>query len=206
MKYEENPHLLIEPARFTTGSPAPSAPQSMHKMANFISYVIRASTISLAPVRQTAVPCLNHFEKNKCSGFIKVQRQDIPTSTIHWSCNKYDKSGSIYKWQESGCNLAEFAESKPDSLLTPIILTTQEYKMLLDSMIIDPTCETILFEATPLIGGIQITIPEDDLEYFVEMIQIFLNPERNKAKERLLDSILDKCDDLRDLFLEQKSL
>ena len=42
-----------------------------HKMCSFIDNVIRASTIIIAPTRQTAIPCRMHRGRNRCDGFLK---------------------------------------------------------------------------------------------------------------------------------------
>ena len=68
--------------------------------------------------------------------------------------------------------------------------------------IIDPDCERIILEALPLIGGIQMTISEDDLEYFMETLAPVCNHEKSKSRERLLDSVFGKCMSLSDELLE----
>lgn len=86
-------------------------PRATAKMARFIGAIVRSATISATPAGQAAIPCRKDRGSNKCSGFIKVQRQDIPTQQVNWSCNRCVEGGTISGWKESHNNLTEFAES-----------------------------------------------------------------------------------------------
>ena len=174
------------------------------RMAQFIASIVKTGTISSSPARQTAVPCRRAIGRNKCTGFIKVQRQDIPTQKVNWCCNKCDESGTVSGIKESYNNLTEFADDTASADTHPIILTRQEYKALLDSDLFEPTCERIILEAIPLTGGIQLNMPADDLEYFMETIAPVCNHEKNKSRAKLLDNVFGKCLDLSDALIKRE--
>lgn len=169
-------------------------------MEKFIGNVIRMGTISLSPVRQTALSCLKNKGKNKCHGWVKISRQDIPIPQINWSCNKCETGGTVTGWQDSISNLNEFMGDFSNIKCYQIILTSAEYHALLETDFFEPTCEKIVLLANPMVGGIILSIPEDDLEYFMENLAQFANHEKRQRVANLLDTVFDKLMELSDLL------
>jgi hypothetical protein len=170
----------------------------------FLDTIVKTVKISKTPTRQTAIPCLKDKGRNRCLGFVKIQRQDIPTLKVQWSCNECDEFGVISDIVKTPHELINICQSNASITSHPVLLTREEFSVLLYSDVYDPTCGRIILEAIPLKDGIQIILPDDDVEFFMETIAPLCNHEKNKSRAKLLDSIFGKCMDLYDSLLEKE--
>ncbi|OGH59108.1 MAG: hypothetical protein A3G34_02155 [Candidatus Lindowbacteria bacterium RIFCSPLOWO2_12_FULL_62_27] len=173
-------------------------PDKALKLREFLGLIVRTATAVMAETDIAAgIRCRSRMHRKKCTGFLLIQRQDVPGPFIHWACDRCGSGGRIEGFAGSPYDLSRFRNglgSGDGGERIQVEITPDEYNSLIAGKFIpyDPDSERIIFSARYYEETVQLEAAADDLDTLGDCVAADANHEKNRKRAKHVQSIFQK--------------
>ncbi len=171
------------------------APGPARRIAEQLSLIVRAATAGDAGVSWvSALVCKRRPAHRACPGRTEVVRTDVPAS-IRWRCTSCADEGVISGWEGSPFDLRpRGVQERDDGAVVSVVVDIEVARTLQSLMLLDGTCERLVFRARETTQGVVLTGSADDFEELIGSIAAEANHEETRRRQRALDAAFDMLD------------
>jgi hypothetical protein len=182
--YLDTPHLV------------PGHARSSFRLAAFLGNVVRVgTTVPAGPVLDSALPCRRRPGRQRCAGWLRVRRLDVP-AVIEWSCPACGDAGQISNWRRSPHDLRVPGEPGPDPAqpLAELLLSREEVGVLQEMSILDRDGERLVWRARPTERGIVLDGAVVELKKLAGFVAAEARQEGPRHRRRRLGAVLARLE------------
>lgn len=174
----------------------PEAPAPARRIAAHLTSVVRAATARDPGLPWvSALPCRRRPGRRVCPGSIAVLRADIPSS-IEWQCVSCGDEGVISCWEQSPFDLRASNAENGSGEIARTVITPEVAATLRSLTLVDSACERLIFGMSVVDGRILLAGDVDDLEELTGYVAAEANHERDRRRQKRLDTAFDALNDV----------
>ncbi len=182
---------------FFPDDPTAEMPKAALALREYLGHVIKAATVTAEVEFLSAIPCRKRVNRQPCSGFLKVMKQDVPESYIFWHCSICDDGGRIANWRGCPYDQSQFnahPSGEETNPLVKVMISRDEMAALLAGGLYDPDCDRIIYSARPSRKGILLRGSCGDMDTFEGYVAADANHEAKRKRQRLMDAVHAKVE------------
>ena len=173
-------------------------PAPARRLSEYFGSLIQAASVRPSGhPDDTPVRCRRRPGRRPCSGFIRVQRSDVPAE-ISWICPECGDNGLIVNWRKCPWDLSEIPEFERDEPGAPsveVLVDEAEHRALRRILVLDGEAERTILRARPSADGILLSGSIDEIEYLQGFVAAEANHEARATRARVLYRIFDRIED-----------
>jgi len=181
------------------GIPPGASHESARRIAQFFGSIVSAASVSPADeLIEAALFCRRRPGRMPCPGHLQIRRDSV-SGVISWHCSRCDDQGEISNWEGTSWNFSQWVPDRSaNEKLHELVVTEDELRELRRSLVLSPECESLLYGATIAHGGIVIRATLEEFEELEEHIAADANHEEKRRRQRILDRVYERIEDLFD--------
>jgi len=167
-------------------------PGPARRMAEHLTMIVRAATAAGSGSAWTsALTCIRRPNHRACPGNLVLRRIDVPAS-IEWQCASCGDDGVISGWEETPFDLRRLGSEHTGVRGVDLTVPSAVAHALRSVTLLDTTAELLVFRARAAHDGtIILHASEDDLDELIGYVAAEANHERNRARQKQLDSAFE---------------
>jgi len=181
------------------GIPSGPSHEPARRMAQFFGAIVSAASVWPADkLIDSALFCRRRPGRMQCPGHLQIRRDRV-SNVISWHCSRCDEQGEISNWEGTSWDFSRWAPDRSDNQkLHELAVTEDELRELKRSLILSPKCQCLLYGAVVAHGGIVIRATLQEFEELQEHIAAGANHEEKRRRQRILDRVYERIEDLFD--------
>jgi len=181
------------------GIPSGPSHEPARRMAQFFGAIVSAASVWPADkLIDSALFCRRRPGRMQCPGHLQIRRDRV-SNVISWHCSRCDEQGEISNWEGTSWDFSRWAPDRSDNQkLHELAVTEDELRELKRSPVLSPECECLLYGAIIAHGGIVIRATIQEFEELQEHIAAGANHEEKRRRQRILDRVYERIEDLFD--------